>query len=51
MDTGSDEIMCDRPCHPDEGCTACLPYWQRMEAEGYWKNGEWTAKGIKEMCK
>ncbi len=46
-----DDVRCGGPCPYGLACPTCEPYWTRMEIEGFWKNGEWTSKGIKEMCK
>lgn len=38
------------PCAPEETCSICAPYWDRMRTEGYWRDGSgWTAKGLREM--
>lgn len=45
------EIECGKPCHPDRNCEECAGYWQRMQQEGYWVNGQWTDRAMKEMLK
>lgn len=45
------DINCEEPCPYGSACPRCESYWTRMEIEGYWKNGAWTNKGFKEMCK
>ena len=42
---------CENPCPYGSACFICEGYWTRMEYEGYWKDGQWTDKGIKEMYK
>lgn len=41
------ETECGGPCHPDAACPACIDYWARMIAEGYWdeQRSQWTDKG------
>jgi hypothetical protein len=46
-----EEIECQEPCDPQVGCPNCADYWARMEHEGFWENGKWTDKGMKEMTK
>ena len=46
-----DEATCGNPCAPDMACEACELYWQRMRDEGFWKDGAWTDKGMREMLK
>ena len=47
-----DEGECRRPCSPEVACEECSNYWDRMRAEGYWKDGSgWTDKGMQEMLK
>ena len=43
----ADEPTCDKPCDPDHACDECAPYWQRMQAEGFWnkQRHRWTDKG------
>ena len=43
----ADESTCDNPCDPDHSCDGCEPYWQRMQAEGFWdrRKHRWTDKG------
>lgn len=43
------EQECGEPCPPDNTCDYCEGYWQRMEHEGYWRNGRWTNKGWREI--
>jgi len=51
-DPEEEEGGCGRPCHPNQACDECAPYWQRMIREGYWDpRGKWTNKGMREMCK
>jgi len=47
-----DEAKCGRPCAPERSCNECIPYWERMRNEGYWKDGSgWTKKGMREILK
>ena len=48
-----DEPICGDPCDPqsDDICDDCIEYWRRMEAEGFWRDGCWTDKGMREMRK
>lgn len=50
-DQGAED--CGRPCPPELNRDCCSDYWHRMVNEGYWDadRHEWTAKGMKEMCK
>jgi hypothetical protein len=45
------EVECGRPCNPKNPCDECVEYWNRMEREGYWKDGRWTDKGWREITK
>lgn len=44
-----DETECREPCDPQVGCPHCADYWARMEHEGFWRNGKWTDKGMREI--
>jgi len=46
-----DENECGKPCPPWDTCEECAEYWQRMKQEGYWKDGRWTDKAMREMAK
>lgn len=48
---GCDECSCGHPCPPDASCEECALYWQRMEDEGLWQNGQWTNKGMQEIIR
>lgn len=43
---------CKEPCPPEERCSRCEEYWNRMTEEGLWKDREgWTDKALKEWTK
>lgn len=46
-----DEESCGNPCHPDQACDECAPYWQRMVAECLWdkERGRWTDAGWRDI--
>ena len=50
-----EEPICGDPCRYDpeaeDMCDDCAEYWRRMEAEGLWKDGRWTDKGMRKMRK
>jgi len=43
------ESECGHPCASDEACDECAGYWERMRAEGLWKNGRWTDKDWRDI--
>jgi hypothetical protein len=45
------EEICEKPCVADSPCPNCMEYWNRIVSLGYWENGKWTDKAIKEMAK
>lgn len=42
---------CAEPCDPESGCEACDSYWRLMERQGFWLDGMWTDRGMREMLK
>jgi hypothetical protein len=42
---------CGSPCPPSAACEECDPYWQRMRDEGFWADGRWTEKGMRETVR
>jgi hypothetical protein len=52
VDETEEESQCQKPCDPAVGCEECAEYWQRMQEEGYWVDGQgWTNKAMREMTK
>jgi len=47
----AEESQCEHPCDPNNACEECAPYWQDMEAQGYWDRAkhQWTDKGFRRI--
>ena len=44
---------CGNPCEPGDPniCEECEAYWARMVEEGFWRDGEWTDRGMRDILR